>query len=333
MKLRNLLLAATIMALPAVAQAQPVTGFYVGGGVGINQLLDTKIKGTTNKITADIGPMGVLSAGYGYGNGLRAEIEAGYRYNSAKISGLAGSSGHADQYGVMVNGLFDFDIGNPSIYPFIGAGVGYQWAKLSGTGASGDADYAAAQVMAGANFPIASVPGLSVTAQARFLSGLQDAKFKFSGLSGKTEKVQDVSGLIGLRYAFGVAPAAPAPMAPAPMATPAPAPARTYLVFFDWDKADLTARAKSIIAEASDASKKVATTTVDVSGHADKSGTAAYNKALSLRRAQAVAAEMVRLGVPEKEIVITAFGDTKPLVPTAAGVREPQNRRVEIVLK
>jgi len=70
-----------------------------------------------------------------------------------------------------------------------------------------------------------------------------------------------------------------------------------------------------------------------VAGHADRSGTPQYNQGLSMRRAQAVAAELVRLGVKQQAIAISAFGDTRPLVPTAAGVREPQNRRVEIVLK
>jgi outer membrane protein OmpA-like peptidoglycan-associated protein len=134
-----------------------------------------------------------------------------------------------------------------------------------------------------------------------------------------------------VRYAFG-APA-PAPVAPAPVAAPAPAPSRTYLVFFDWDRADLTARARQIIAEAAQASTRVATTRIEVDGHADRSGTAVYNQGLAMRRAQAVAGELVRLGVARNSIDIMAFGDTKPLVPTAAGVREPQNRRVEIILK
>ena len=68
-------------------------------------------------------------------------------------------------------------------------------------------------------------------------------------------------------------------------------------------------------------------------GHADRSGTPAYNQALSLKRAQTVAAELARLGVPRQSISVQAFGDTKPLVPTAAGAREPQNRRVEILFK
>jgi outer membrane protein OmpA-like peptidoglycan-associated protein len=46
-----------------------------------------------------------------------------------------------------------------------------------------------------------------------------------------------------------------------------------------------------------------------------------------------VQAELVRDGVAAADIVIHGFGESNPLVPTAPGVREPQNRRVEIVLK
>jgi outer membrane protein OmpA-like peptidoglycan-associated protein len=77
----------------------------------------------------------------------------------------------------------------------------------------------------------------------------------------------------------------------------------------------------------------VKVTRIEVSGYADLTGTHAYNVALSQRRADSVAAELVSDGVPKDEIVTQAFGDTNPLVPTAEGVREPQNRRVEIVLK
>ncbi|GAV36929.1 outer membrane protein precursor [Roseomonas sp. TAS13] len=54
---------------------------------------------------------------------------------------------------------------------------------------------------------------------------------------------------------------------------------------------------------------------------------------LSRRRADAVAAELVRQGIQRSEITVEAFGESRPLVPTADGVREPQNRRVEIVLR
>jgi OOP family OmpA-OmpF porin len=138
--------------------------------------------------------------------------------------------------------------------------------------------------------------------------------------------------LLGVRYAFNVVPPAVAP-APVPVAVPAPAPARTYLVFFDWDRADLTDRARQIITEAAQASTRVQVTRIEVNGYTDKSGTPRYNQGLSVRRANAVAAELVRQGVPRAAITTQGFGENNPLVPTADGVREPQNRRVEIIFR
>jgi outer membrane protein OmpA-like peptidoglycan-associated protein len=137
--------------------------------------------------------------------------------------------------------------------------------------------------------------------------------------------------MLGLRYAFNVAP----PPVPAPVAAPAaPAEAaRTYLVFFDWDRADLTDRARQIVAEAAQATTRVQVTRIEVSGHTDTTGTAGYNQGLSVRRAQNVSAELVRLGVPRNAITTQGFGFSRPLVSTGPGVREPQNRRVEIILR
>jgi OmpA-OmpF porin, OOP family len=70
-----------------------------------------------------------------------------------------------------------------------------------------------------------------------------------------------------------------------------------------------------------------------VNGYTDTSGTPRYNQGLSVRRAQAVQAELVRDGVPNEAISIQGFGDTHLLVSTGPGVREPQNRRVEIVIR
>jgi outer membrane protein OmpA-like peptidoglycan-associated protein len=117
------------------------------------------------------------------------------------------------------------------------------------------------------------------------------------------------------------------------MAAPAPVMARTYLVFFDWDKAILTPDAREIVAQAASASHDQAVTTVGVSGYTDTSGTRAYNRALSLRRAKVVAAQMVADGVPADLIEIHAYGETHLLVPTGPNVRESKNRRVEIVVR
>jgi outer membrane protein OmpA-like peptidoglycan-associated protein len=337
MNLRTALLATTLFAAPIVApivaQAQPIAGLYVGGGAGINGLLDMSGKPNTGfKYESDVGAVVLGSVGWGFGNGLRAEVEGNGRFQHTRVRPrVPNGSGDGDSYGVMANVLYDFDIGQNWVYPYVGVGGGYQWWEIrSNPNSVRSTGNWAAQAIAGAAFPIATVPGLSVTAEARYLSTIGDTKVHSGRFAGKVDEQQNISGLVGVRYAFG-APA-PAPMAPAPVAAPAPAPARTYLVFFDWDRADLTARARQIIAEAAQASTRVATTRIEVDGHADRSGSPTYNQGLSMRRAQAVAGELVRLGVPRTAIDIKAFVDTRPLVPTAAGVREPQNRRVEIIM-
>jgi iron complex outermembrane receptor protein len=139
---------------------------------------------------------------------------------------------------------------------------------------------------------------------------------------------------LNIKWGGPAAEIAPAPLPPvAPAPAPAPEPAKTYLVFFDWDRADLTERAKQIVATAAQASTHVQTTKIEVNGYTDLSGTAQYNQKLSVRRAESVEKELVRDGVPASEISIHGYGESNPLVPTAKGVREPQNRRVEIILK
>ncbi|MCA1662281.1 MAG: OmpA family protein [Novosphingobium sp.] len=65
-------------------------------------------------------------------------------------------------------------------------------------------------------------------------------------------------------------------------------------------------------------------------GHADRSGSDAYNEGLALRRAEAVAAALGSAGLAPGTVSVSGKGETEPRVPTADGVREAQNRRVEI---
>ncbi len=69
-----------------------------------------------------------------------------------------------------------------------------------------------------------------------------------------------------------------------------------------------------------------------ITGHADRSGAEDYNLQLSLRRADAVRSELISRGVKEGGISVAGRGEAEPAVPTADGVREPANRRVEIIL-
>ncbi|MXP61755.1 OmpA family protein [Roseomonas sp. M0104] len=399
MSLRRYLLAATILAAPgaAFAQSSPwyspmswmptaapqaVEGLYLGAGVGWNHsdargltsqgaaanYFNNRGRNNQGNLGFEEGGIGVLSLGYGFGNGFRTEIEGNYRYNDVdRLGGFQGPgagvgfssiAGSLQQYGVMANLFYDFQLPQwfpqmPFYFvPYVGGGVGYMWTNLNAKGRQNDTrDYVyvddgtgqfAWQGIAGMSFPITSVPGLAITAEYRY-TGVLQSKFDGTVTSGATGAVapgkfevdqgNNHSALIGIRYAFNQpVPPAPTPVvAPAPAA--APAPARTYLVFFDFDRADLTDRARQIIAEAAQNAGRVQTTRIEVAGHADRAGTPQYNQRLSQRRADAVAAELVRLGVNRSEITVQAFGESRPLVPTADGVREPQNRRVEIVLR
>ena len=106
----------------------------------------------------------------------------------------------------------------------------------------------------------------------------------------------------------------------------------TYMVFFGFDEARLTAEAQDVVAQAAQAYRTDGTATVMVSGHTDTVGSSAYNQNLSERRAEAVAVELVRQGVPENAISTVGRGEQDLLVPTGDEVREARNRRVEIQL-
>jgi OOP family OmpA-OmpF porin len=350
--------------LPVVAAAQSPAGPYVSLGAGVN-ILQTEIAkpygedGVPKRsFQFDTGGTGNVALGYGFGNGLRLEIEGDFAYSAVKGVKLAdGVPGHATgdepEYGGFANLEYDLNIGLP-IVPYLGVGAGYQALDLHDVASgpltamllSGHNDTTegafAYQGMAGLSYPVLAIPGLSLTAEYRMVGVITPPPYPRSlrEPDGSTHPAQltlnnifNHEALIGLRYSFG-APPPPAPPPPpaAPEAPPSAPPTRTYLVFFDWDRADLTERARQIVAEAAAASTHVPTTRIDVNGYTDLSGSAAYNQRLSVRRADSVEAELVRDGVPKTEIVIRGYGQTNPLVPTAKGVREPQNRRVEILL-
>ncbi len=351
-----LLVAATAIAPSAVAQ--PVSGLYIAGAAGATllQAESLRISGLPpgfsipdyNNSGAGLVVMG--SAGWGLGNGLRFEIEGQYLdhpLNGPSNVGSLHSGGTQNGYGLFANALYDFNVGLPFMYPYAGVGIGSEWTQLrnltaTGRGtalsANGTSNNFGYQGIVGLAFPISALPGLSVTAEYRLVGVLdpQQSVPVTTVSNGVTEQGKlrvgnefDHEFLLGVRYAFATPPA-PAPVA-APM--PAPAAARTYLVFFDWDRYDLTERARQVIAQAASGAQQTERTRIEVNGFTDRSGTPAYNQALSVRRAKAVAAELVHDGVPQSAISVQGFGENNPLVPTADGVREAQNRRVEIILK
>jgi OmpA-OmpF porin, OOP family len=106
-----------------------------------------------------------------------------------------------------------------------------------------------------------------------------------------------------------------------------------YTVYFDFDKSTITPAGQGVIDHVLAEAKSMNAQSLSVTGHTDLAGTADYNMALSLRRADVVRSALVTGGVPADLITVAGRGMSEPAVPTAPGVREPRNRRVEIILQ
>lgn len=300
---------------------------------------------------------------------FRVEAEVGYRYNSVSsislfgrnLTGNNGSLANTTFFGNLVRDVpeLGFRVA-PSVAatPYVGIGLGAgltHFNKVGGVLAANNTvntidstkTGAAAQAFVGLAWSLDSIAsGLALTTEFRYTYLQNDDQLRTSSsrLSGSPLTVsrvtkpngnENLSGIIGLRYQFNTPPRptpASATDTPAPAAQRPTPPVVSYLVFFEFDRADLSARARDILAEAASSIRRANVTRIEVNGHADRSGTPAYNQALSMRRAEAVAADLVARGVPRETIAIRAFGETRPLVQTADGVAEPQNRRVEIIL-
>jgi iron complex outermembrane receptor protein len=177
----------------------------------------------------------------------------------------------------------------------------------------------------------ATAYGTNITGNVRTNGPFQ--VYSALGVFGIAPKAPPMYGF-RVRYEFGGAgeeTATAAAYTPPAVVAPAPATAKSYLVFFDFNKSDLTPQAVSIVDQAAKNAGPAKVTKLEVTGHTDTVGSDAYNMRLSRRRAESVAAQLEKDGIPSSEIAIYAKGKRDLLVPTADGVKEPQNRRVQIV--
>ena len=324
------------------ALAADTEGWYVGADAGVNFAQDTKFD-DTNKVKFDTG-YGILGqVGYDFRGPLRAEAELGWRSNGVnKIDG-AKAKGSVDPATLLFNVYYDFH--NSSAFtPFLGVGVGAAYLNVDNARPKGvakgvdDGDLTFAyQGIAGASYAIND--NWSLKGSYHYLR-TTDGRFKDKSDGSRADaNYKSHAVFVGFTYAFGapvkpaavVTPAAAPQPAPAPKQTQAPV-AKSYLVFFDFDRSAITPEAKRTIEQAAANAKAAKATSINLVGHTDAAGPEKYNMALSLRRANAVKAELVKLGTPADEISVVGKGKSEPLVPTADGVREPQNRRVQIVL-
>ncbi len=321
MKIARLVAAAAVAAaVPAAAQAQSIwdpgptfPGVYVGAQGGLNWLLNS------NNYNMDLGYAVGGMVGYDF-VGPRVEIEGMFRSNNGSGTANFGNifsnvSGRIEQVSVMANLLYDF-LPGATVTPYIGAGAGIAFADAYINGCS----------LCSTQFAYQGIVGVGWNASQNFRVNLDVRYYGTTNPPGYYNN--NFTAMLGLAYKFGQ-PAAAAPPPPPPAAVAPP----SFMVFFDWDRSNLSQQALNTIKQAADAFKQKGSARITATGHTDTSGPESYNMALSLRRANAVKDALVREGVPAQSISVVGRGEQGLLVQTGDGVREPQNRRVEIVVQ
>ncbi len=315
--------------------------------------------------------IGVYAAiGKAWGNNLRTELEFSYRDNSidsiaADGAGFSGwpagtISGSTTTTAFLANFLYDFDTGG-NFTPYLGVGVGVANVDHDIIGAAAGGVPAPHTIAYGASnwgvayqgiagVAIGLTEGLALDLSYRYFTA---ARGEYDGTLGGIPaefKAQNKSHSVfaGLRWNFG---AAPAPVAQykdcwdgSSVPVAASCPPQTvedtaadldpiqFTVYFDYDKSNLTPQASTLVREAASRALENDIDTVVVAGNTDTSGGSAYNQALSERRARAVRDGLIANGVPADSIRMEAFGETNLAKATADGVREPLNRRADVVI-
>jgi OOP family OmpA-OmpF porin len=324
--MKNALLAAAALVLvPVVSQAQSLQypGFFAGAEAGGNYMFQTGLanNGTGSQIYPTIGYSFGGMVGYDF-VGPRVALEGLYNNSKSTISGASnlGTFGATkDEIAVMANFYYDFNAGGTWV-PYIGAGAGVAFDKMSAIGLQDNTT----------NFAYQGIVGMGYNIDPTWRVNLEGRYFGTTGptVVGANFQNNNIIAMLQLQMKFG-APTQAVAAAPAPAAPQAP----SFMVFFDWDRSDLSAQALATIRQAAGSYKTKGSARITATGHTDKSGPDDYNMALSLRRANTVKDALVREGVPAGVISVVGRGESQPLVQTADGVREPQNRRVEIVVQ
>ncbi|MDF1719922.1 MAG: outer membrane beta-barrel protein [Minwuia sp.] len=354
----------SVLGISAPSQAE-LSGPYLSGAIVGTSPEESGFTGANvGDLDLDLGLGGLVAAGIQFESGFRFEGEVSYRHNGADKFNNAATGGSLSSLAGMGNLIWEYD-NSSGIYPYIGAGIGVAYLSAFdinlGAQTVDDSDVAMAyQGIAGLAFAV--TPNLSLTAEYRYFV-TEDADFRNSVNADLQVSYANHSALLGLRYRFGSSPErvvqaearpfvrpvarqerprrlAPPPPArqvaqqtlPASQAQAAMQLRQTYVVFFNTDSANLTAEARATVAQASARAKADRATVIELTGHTDRAGPAAYNLRLSQRRAENTAVEFRNNGVTA-DARLFARGETDPAVVTPDGVSNPRNRRVEIVVQ
>ena len=353
MKLRHVVLGAIVaLACSGAAQAAMLTphGWYLDLGAGANWIEDHQVRqidtglvepGSPDSFSWETGFVGRGSIGYAF-NYWRVEFEVAYRQNDIDTwcnsfdPCLTNLDTDIWELSQMINAFYDFDVGG-NWTASVGAGVGGNLVvfhpdstaefDVTAAGLTGDDYVLAGQLIAQVAYQLAERWQLYLDYHFLFMD---DPDIQDPGELREHWEVEktDHAVLIGLRFDLQ---GEGAPPPPTPVAAPPRRDPKEFIIFFGFDKANLTAEAARVVADAAEAAQETGALILVV-GHTDTSGSQDYNQDLSLRRAGAVKAGLVQNGIPAEIITVSGKGESEPTVNTDDGVKEPQNRRATIDL-
>ena len=112
-----------------------------------------------------------------------------------------------------------------------------------------------------------------------------------------------------------------------------PPPAEKFIVYFHSNTTDVVSESKATIATILNAIKRRGALSISISGHTDSTGPIQLNEKLARNRAQAISNLLIQQGVDAERLTVSSHGKANQLVPTADGVAEPRNRRVEVIVR
>jgi surface antigen-like protein len=201
--------------------------------------------------------------------GPRVELEGLYHSNTgsgvvAFPSGFANVRGRIDQVSVMANVLYDFFPG-ATITPYVGAGAGIAFVDSTIQGCN----------LCSTQFAYQGILGLGFNATQAVRIGLEGRYYGTTN-GGMAYRNNNIMALLSLSSKFGQPEVAPPP----PPAAPAVAPP-SFMVFFDWDRSNITDQAMNTIRQAAQAYRSKGSARITATGHTDTSGPESYNMALS----------------------------------------------------
>lgn len=341
---RKMLLLGTALSLSfaATAAANERHGWYVGLEAGWVHVNDTEMPNWFYQEIQFENRWGALgTVGFAFNGNWRMELEVGYRNNDVHQITFGGErgpliEGELSEWTGMLNALYNQPVGKRWSIDF-GAGVGVDAARYTdiidvpGVRSEDSDAVFAAQGILGLSYRVG--PHWDVMLNYRYLWADEP---QFTNFGGETDTMDMVKHTVTLGFRWGyddVAPPPPPPPPPAPPPPPPPARAKQFIVFFGFDKCDITAEADTVLTEAASAAKAEGTAKVQIVGHTDTSGSPAYNQRLSECRSGAAKANLVGKGIADGAISTSGKGEGDLMVQTADGVKEPQNRRATVDLQ